>query len=230
MTPKTILAAGCAAALLLLPDLDAQQRQVLRSGDVVAETWSAPDADGAARPWFRFSLDGGMTWSRERATSYELLLRYAEFDPLRDGEPAVPGALAADADGELWIVQYAIKGLEPWRDEIRALGAVDHRFLGHHANVWRMDATTAEQVARLPYVRWVGAFHPAYKLEDELMEEYRRGALLHRRYNFVVGERGAAEKAQLVPMIQELGGIVHEAWETGWIVSATVSPAALRLT
>jgi len=226
MTRHLVSAAAC-AALLLLPDLGAQQREVLRTGDVVAETWSAPAADGEVLPWFRFSLDGGQSWSRERATSYDILLRYAEFDPLADGEPEIPATLADPGDGGLYIVQYAVKGLEPWRDEIRAMGAVDHRFLGNHANVWRMDAATAKQVADLPFVRWVGAFHPAYKLEDELMNEFDRGALLQRRYNFVVGEWGPAEKAQLVPMIQELGGTVHEAYETGWIVSATVSPAAL---
>ena len=221
-----LLAALAAASSLLLSPVTAQQaeRSVLRTGNVLAETWSAPNSQGTASPWFRFSLDGGQTWSRERATSYDLMLRYENFDPLADAEPTVPEALTARDTNELYIVQYAVKGLEPWREEIRGLGAVDHRYLGNHANIWRMDAETAELVSELPFVRWMGAFHPAYKLEDEMMDAYSAGALRHQRYNLVVGEWGPSEKQVLSDEIVALGGTVVEAYETGWIVSATLSP------
>lgn len=223
------MAAFMAASSLLAASATAQQaeRSVLRTGDVVAETWSAPDAQGVERPWFRFSLDEGQTWSRERPTSYDIMLRYQEFDPLADGEPVVPEALAAPADNELWIVQYAVKGVQPWREEIRTMGAVDHRYLGHHANIWQMDAETAKQVSELPYVRWVGAFHPAYKLENEMLEAFYEGRLEHRRYNVVVGAKGPSQKAPLADLIVSLGGTVVENYETGWIVSAILSPEAV---
>lgn len=199
------------------------QIQSLRRGEVVAETWTTQTALEDVQAWYRISLDGGVTFGRDRATHYRLQLRYGTFDPLLDPAPEVAPALAAaDAENQLWIVQYIAKGVEPWRDELRTLGGVDHRYLGMHANIWQMPAETAAEVAKLPFVRWVGPFHPAYKLEDELVDAWRDATPLARRYNIVVGEWGPRQKAQLVTQIEEIGGTVESAIDQGWIVSATL--------
>ncbi|MHC4823026.1 MAG: S8 family serine peptidase [Planctomycetota bacterium] len=207
----------------LAPLPQESQVQSMRHGEVVTETWTTQDPREGAQAWYRISLDGGATFGRDRATHYHLQLRYATFDPLRDSAPFVAPHLAAPEEGnELWIVQYIAKGVEPWRTELRALGAVDHRFLGMHANIWQMSAESAAEAARLPFVRWVGPFHPAYKLENELVDAWREGAPMARRYNIVVGEWGPAQKAELVGLIGEIGGTVEQAIDEGWIVSATL--------
>ncbi|MHC4836737.1 MAG: S8 family serine peptidase [Planctomycetota bacterium] len=201
---------------------------VTRTGDVVAETWSDVDHLGVVRDWYRLSLDGGATFSRDRLTTYDVKLRYANFDPLRDAAPSVPEELAAPADGNrLWIVQTVTQGTEPWRDWLRARGAVDHRFLGMHANIWEMDEALAEEAAAQDFVRWVGPFHPAYKLENELMTAWLDGTLFTRRYNIVVGEWGMGQKAGLVDALRAMDAVVHEVDENGWIVPATLTPAQL---
>ena len=202
---------------------DITELHVLELGDTVAVTWQSQ-----GQPHYAFSLDGGLRFSRDRVTDYKIRLRYADFDPLVDGEPIVPGTLEARAGQGLYIVQYVIQGLEPWREQIRAMGAVDHRFLANHANIWRMDPQTADDVAELPFVRWVGEFHPAYKLENELLDAFLTESFEpERRYNIVVGEWGPAEKAIVSDVVTGLGGEVLQSIEQGWIVEASLTPQIL---
>ena len=216
-----LLLTPCAAAL----QAQDPERSTLRRGPVVAETWSTTDKDGVDQAWYRLSLDGGDTFGRERATHYRLALRYRTFDPMLDSTPKVEAELAADVEqNELWIVQYITKGVEPWREELRALGGVDHRFLGNHANLWQMDSEAAAAVAELPFVRWAGPFEPAYKLEQEMLTEFRQtGTFAPGRFNLIVGEWGPNQKAELVPLLQELGAEVVQNYPDGWVVSAQMN-------
>ena len=214
--------------MALLPASQTPEIQTFTRGAVVAQTWTTPAAGGLEQDWYRLSLDGGDTFGRDRATHYRLELRYGSFDPLRHQAPAVAAELAADAtNNQLWIVQYITQGVESWREELRALGGVDHRFLGMHANIWQMTPEAAAAAAKLPFVRWVGPFHPAYKLENELLREWGNGGFHTRRYNIVVGEWGPLQKNSLVALIQQLDGTVQEAYEQGWIVSATLDNSQL---
>ena len=196
---------------------------LLKHDGVHAWTWQ----NSSGQDFYRMSLDAGATWSRVRESSYEILMRYAEFDPLKGALPPVPEDLSATSGGELWIVQYVAKGVEPWRQEIRELGGVDHRFLANHANIWRMDANTAASVADLPFVRWVGPFHPAYKLEDELLASYFTNTLIARRYHLIVGAWGSSEKDLVVDAVQAMGGDILSAIPDGWIVDVRLSPEQL---
>jgi len=204
-----------------------QEVATLRHGDTVAVTWTERQPDGSTSSHYRLSLDGGASFSRDRETSHQLRLRYQDFDPLTDGAPVVPAALQAPGGHELYVVQYVTQGLEPWREEIRALGAVDYRFLPMHANIWRMDAATAAQVADLPFVRWVGPFHPAYKLETELLRALMIEGLQPARYRVVVGEWGPVEKAVIADHIVALGGSIDLMIDEGWVVEATLTEAQL---
>lgn len=200
--------------------------QVQTWDQVVATTWQEKTGRGEVLPYYRLSVDGGQSFGRVRQTSYDLKLRYAQFDPLQ-AEPKVISELQARPGHELYLVQYMAQGTEAWRDAIRSLGGVDHRFMANHANIWRMDSHTAAAVEELPFVRWVGAFHPAYKLENELLDAFYTGTLETRSYNLVVGEWGPAEKAILAENIQALGGDIERNINEGWIVQAFLTPAQL---
>ncbi|PCJ53400.1 MAG: peptidase S8 [Planctomycetota bacterium] len=194
------------------------------ANQVVAETWTTPLADGTLQDWYRLSLDDGKTFSRDRATHYHLQLRYGVFDPVREAHPEMEKEFHANAtDNQLWIVQYITQGAETWREELRGLGGVDHRYLGMHANIWQMSAEVAAEVATKPYVRWVGAFHPAYKLENAMLDAYRAGGFETTRYNVIVGARGMSQKTPVADLIRELGGEVHVAEPGGFALSATMN-------
>lgn len=208
------------------PGNQAQNLEVTTWGDVIAITWQEQTSEGELQNWYRLSIDGGQTFGRDRQTSYDILLRYAQFDPLY-GEPEVISDLQARSDHELFVVQYITQGTEEWRETIRDLGGVDHRFLANHANIWRMDHETAATIRELPFVRWVGEFHPAYKLENELLEAYYTGSLETRSYRLVVGEWGPGEKATLVRNMETLGGFIEANIDEGWVVEAYLTPSQL---
>lgn len=225
--PLSLLLALLSSASGLSDAPQEAAHQTLSYGDTLTETWVAPGPDGHPASWYRQSLDRGRSWGRPRSTTHDLMLRYAQFDPLVE-EPEVPSALSALPGHGLYVVQYVAKGLAPWREAIRALGATDHRFLAWHANIWAMDASTAEAVAQLPFVRWVGAFHPAYKLEDELMAMWSGGELpAWARYNIVVGEWGPSQKGLVAGVIHSMGGSVEMAVDEGWRMEATLTPEQL---
>ena len=215
---------------LLLP-LAAQQAaapdaeiRTIKTGSVVAQTWTVPAAGGAEEAWFRLSYDGGQSFTRDRSLPYEIMLRYAEFDPLGVGEPSIPDELKAGEGNRLWIVQYVTPGTNEWREQIRAAGAIDHRFLAWHSNVWEMYAATAAAVQTLPFVRWVGAFHPVYKLEDAVFAAWSEGTLAPHRFNVEVAAWGTQHKDELVPLIGDLGATVLKAIPEGWVIEAYLTP------
>ena len=135
--------------------------------------------EGAAR----VSRDGGATWSRLGAPDPRVMLRYHPHDPL--ARPAtVPFPLQAPAGNRLWVVQYVSPSIDEYRTRLRALGAEIFQYIPWQATIARMTPAVADRVARLPFVRWVGPFHLAYRLEPELIEELTSGLPIPtRRYN-----------------------------------------------
>src|SRR5262245_41443579 len=92
---------SAAALMLLLAAIAAGQAVVTVPGtQTVAMTWT--DAEGT---WSKESLDGGATFSEPRLTSFDLMLRWARFDPLASA-PEIPAGLASDESSRLRIVQY----------------------------------------------------------------------------------------------------------------------------
>lgn len=193
----------------------------------LAATWTEVGATGTAESFAAVSLDG-KRWSEAAPDAYDLLLRYARFDPLQ-GEPPLPAGLDGQAGGRLWIVQWAAQGLEPWRDAVRALGGTVHLHLEWHANVVEMDAATAAQVMGLPFVRWVGPFHPAYRIEEELLPAALApgDAALPLRVNILAIRRGPEGQGPVAAAVEALGGRVESVFDPTYLVTATVPAAAL---
>ena len=88
--------------------------------DVLLRLWEQEVEGGLTAPFYSIALDG-RTFSRSRQTDYLIKLRYSNFDPTV-ATPNVPAALTAGEDSELYLVQFVVPPLEPFREEIRALG------------------------------------------------------------------------------------------------------------
>lgn len=85
--------------------------------------WEEEDADdGACRPYYGVTYDGESV-NRVHETSYELGLRYAQFDPAVE-EPAIPPDLMApDADEGVYIVQFVTDPEEVFREAVAIAAA-----------------------------------------------------------------------------------------------------------
>jgi hypothetical protein len=189
--------------------------------------WDENAGQGAATPFFAVSFDG-QTVARVTDTSYELKLEHGDFDPLR-GVPAPKAGLAAGAGCELYIVQFITQPLDVYRAQIAALGGTVRNFIANHAYIVQMSTATHDAVVALPYVRWVGPLHPAYRLEGLVRDNLARADefFAHQRYNIEVFESGYNQKHAVAERIRALGGEVNN-WDAGkMLVEATLTPAQL---
>jgi hypothetical protein len=138
--------------------------------------------------------------------SASILLQHGSFDPLVN-VPEVPAALQSPAGRRLWIVQFAGAPDDLGRGAVAATGAEIHGYLPQHAYVVRMNAAQAGAVAGLGAVRWVGPYHPAYRLEPALLAGNALQETEARLFHVVVVDKHA-DKPALGANVRRIGGTV----------------------
>ncbi len=184
--------AALAALSIIIPaaaaDQDQRDARLIPFPGGAAKVWNAAGPAGEVVPHYSIARDG-VTFDAPRATSYTIKLRHGRFDPLAAAPaPAVEDGFAAGPDTNLYIVQFHTQPLEAYRAAIRDAGGTVYFFLANHSHVVKMDRQTRRAVQNLPFVRWVGPLHPAYRLEEVLLRNADRGAKLFpvERYNIMI--------------------------------------------
>jgi len=88
-----------------------------------------------------------------------------------------------------------------------------------------MDDAAYAKVAAMPFVRWVGRYHAAYKLEEFLLERLAESPakLAPARYNVMAMERGAEMQGNIGETILNAGGTVDNNVPEGLRMEATLS-------
>lgn len=109
-------------------------------------------------------------------------LTTAKFDPLKDGEPQIPANLKATEEGlSLYIVQFKGPVTREWKQILKNEGSEICGYVPHFALLVRMDPTTKKKIEKLWFVRWIGLYHPYYKISPEfqtLKQNNGRGSYL----------------------------------------------------
>ena len=154
---------------------------------------------------YRVSMNG---ISREFSQRKNIRLRYLAFDPLMSNpEDSMLEALKArtsDSESSPYIVQFVTQAFAAYQTEIIRLGGKVSSHQPDHAVIAHLTSSQRAQVQALPFVRWVGAYHPAYKLEPGL-ENAEGGSTSYSMWLFEKGDR-AQEVVERG--IQGLGGTV----------------------
>jgi hypothetical protein len=189
--------------------------------------WSEALPDGGSAPHYAISLDGSEVQSVRR-TSYEIKLRHGAFDPLTESASIEP-SLAAAEDVNLHFVQFVTQPLEEFRATIESMGGKVHKFVPGHAHYVQMSPEVRDAVASLPFVRWVGPVHPAYKLEETIQEQIvSEVEIAPRRYSIMLNRRGADAQKPIIGFIEEIGGEIHGSTPLGFRIEATLSLDQVR--
>jgi hypothetical protein len=120
---------------------------------------------------------------------YVLGMRYEHFDPLVT-TPSVPEVLSAGNDINLYIVQFITQPLIEYREAITTLGGEVHHYIAQYAYLVEMDTSVMNNVQDLPYIRWIGAYQPAYRLEEYMLDNLENADQAYplQRYNIMVHE------------------------------------------
>ena len=145
----------------------------------VVHLWEAQQPDGSRATFYMIRNNEGKDAADcfaggVRRADYTIPLRYTSFDPLQ-GVPSVDQSLQSAVGNELFLVQFWTVTLQEYREQIKSLGGRIYRSISENTYLVRMSAGAAERVDRYPYVRWVGEFHPAYKLDEAILKAYARG-------------------------------------------------------
>ncbi len=186
-------------------------------------------SQGASRavPYYAISLDG-QTMATVRRTSYELKLRHGDFDPALRA-PQVNSMLFAGTESSIYIVQFVTQPLEEFRVAIRELGGTVHHFLANHAHIVEMPVSVRDEVASLPFVRWVGPYHPAYRL-DELLRDglvYKEAGDEAASFHIQTVRRTFDQKMVLADRIRGIGGTIEAITGDSSLVDASLTPPQL---
>ncbi|HEU5098888.1 MAG TPA: S8 family serine peptidase [Roseiflexaceae bacterium] len=100
------------------------------------------------------------------------------FDPLA-GEPALAQALRSTekAGPNTFLLQFSGPVQEAWKVAAAQAGAHLYGYIPEHAFVARIDGAALPAVRALPFVRWVGLYHPAYRLDTALDSSHAAGSV-----------------------------------------------------
>lgn len=180
------------------------------------------DSAGALHRTYAVSIDG-VNWSEPIATSCQLELAAGTFDPLLSALPVAP-ELAAGGDVNVYLVQFIIQPLPAFQQAIAERGGRIGPYVANNALVVTMSPASRDAVAALPFVRYVGKYEPAYRLEASLRDALERGVdrALPRRIAIEVLARGAALQQEVADLIRGAGGEVHYVTPEGYRFEATV--------
>jgi hypothetical protein len=91
----------------------------------------------------------------------------------KDGEPVIQEELKADplldSGYDYYLVQFIgpVKG--SWVEALKGAGAEVFDYVPSSSFITAMDAETLQRVQGLPFVGWVGVYHPAYKISAPLL-------------------------------------------------------------
>jgi len=187
---------------------------------ITLKLWDEPAKNGELTTFYEISKDGKPL--REAQASYELGLRYAHFDPLKN-VPAVEPTLAADENTHLFIVQFVTQPLVQFEQEISQLGGHVRHYIAQFAYLVEMDEAVYGAVEKLPYVRWIGPYHPAYRLEEQILQNLDNvgAGLAPIHYNIQVLD--VPQKAIVADRIAAMGALVNNADAGKFLVEATLN-------
>jgi hypothetical protein len=190
--------------------------------------WTENNEFGLTSQYYAIGLDG--VFGEARLADYRVMLRYAEFDP-QVRRPAVPRGLSAGRENEAWIVQFVTQPLEEYRARIEALGGRIFNYLPNYAYIVLMDGAACEKARRLPFVRWIGPYHPAYKTDAETLARLAASNGLGgqtRSYYVQVMQRGAEQKKVVAQYLRSIGGTVVEQDPEGFLLRILATDDQLR--
>ncbi|RLF49871.1 MAG: hypothetical protein DRN20_00930, partial [Thermoplasmata archaeon] len=104
-------------------------------------------------------------------TPYTIKLKIGWFDPLVDDIPAPPELRLTEPNG-YYLVQIYTDGIDAQEkvNVIRRLGGEVLEYIPEKTYVVFMSADVKAEVEKLPFVRWIGNYEPAYKIDPRLFD------------------------------------------------------------
>ena len=173
-------------------------------------------------PKYQVSFDRGRSFTPPIQAETRILMRYARFDPILQ-RPFVAGFLQSSKTARLFLVQFHTQMLDAYRRDLQRRGAEVGLPMPEQAVLVRMDVALADTVRKFPYVRWVGSYHKAYRLDEGVRASLLRGDTLGKRRYDIGLFAPKTDRVSLAKAITALGGEVNNATPGHVLVEATLN-------
>jgi hypothetical protein len=148
--------------------------------------------------------------------SFEIKLKNAVFDPLKD-TPQFSRMMVNEHNG-FYLIQCRNSIQPEWLLELESIGARILSYVPDYAYVVHMEESTKALVEQLPFIRWVGYFHPFYKISAELA-----GLSGTTELNVVVFDTGNDYELEKVSKaIGGLGGLITYGGESNSVIRTKI--------
>ncbi len=102
-------------------------------------------------------------------------LRGVEFDPLKEvptfEDIGMEGSKYVTTKGgeKYYIVQFISSVKNEWKETINSMGGKVISYVPNHAYIVKMPLSLVNEVENLSFVRWVGEYKPAYRVNPRLI-------------------------------------------------------------
>ena len=145
------------------------------------------------------------------------------FNPLH-GEPLIPETLRAGADHPVRLMMVSGPVSSGWLDALKARGIIFLGFMQDFTYIIYLEKGRETLLASYPEVVWIGDFHPAYKIQQGLLD--RAGPF---EVNIVVFPDLAdrMKKEKVLESIRSLGGKITSSPGRSQVIRAIVKSADL---
>jgi len=174
--------------------------------------WQEPDDTSYAPPAQETDTDVD-EGQDEETTETRIQLRAGTFDPLKEKEPDVDQDLVSETPNGYYLVQFIGPIMDEWKIEIEELGGTFHGYIPKYTFIVKISDDGI--LTNLSYVRWTGNYQPAYKIQENILEEKTGDIKID---VLVFDDRDRAEKE-----IEDLGGVIISRWDSKLCVNINSS-------
>ncbi len=101
--------------------------------------------------------------------------RNHKFDPLLSTPKLRSSLQTTEINGEnYYILQFTGPIYTKWKEQISKAGGVFHSYVPHFAYIVQMTPEEKIEMEKFPFVRWIGLFHPEYKILPSVYKKRNR--------------------------------------------------------
>ena len=172
--------------------------------------------------------------SPDAAARTPIRLANYTFDPPRETAPRLmpAGLLSQDSSTEqtgYYFVQFVGAIQQQWKEAVAAAGGQMLDYIPEFAFIVAMDDAARRAVEAMDVVRWVGAYHPVYRLEKSLLNT-ALSAQENQLVEVTIVVFKTLDVNALARQVQFLGGQILDTTQPHWKakIHAHVPAGALR--
>jgi hypothetical protein len=114
----------------------------------------------------------------------EVSLDKVRFDPLKE-TPNIPEELKAEPSNDIFILQLKGPALPEYKKILREKIKI-YGYLPEYSYLVKIEPEKIDEIKNLPFVRWIGDYHPYYKIspECENIKENLKSGYIEKDYGF----------------------------------------------